>query len=238
MSGRTGFASASGSCEHLFDDRRHAGRLLASRLQSYAGRPDIIVLGLPRGGVPVAFEVSSALWAPLDVLVVRKLGLPGDEELAMGAIATGGARVINRDVVQEFRIPNRIIEEVASRQAEELSRRERLYRGNKPPAEIVGRVVILVDDGLATGASMNAAVAALRKLNPGRIVVGVPIAAPATCDQFRSQVDEIVCAVTPEPFYAVGLWYKDFSPTSDEEVRKLLKQADFILRQKLIPPET
>jgi len=174
----------------------------------------------------VAFEVSRALNAPLDVFVVRKLGTPGHEELAMGAIATGGDKVINQDVVQTFRIPNRVIEEVASREAEELVRRERLYRGGKPAPEISGRVVILIDDGLATGSSMSAAIAALRKQNPARIVVGVPVAAPSTCDEFRSEVDEIVCAVTPEPFHAVGIWYEDFSQTTDQEIHELLERAD------------
>ena len=226
MTGMARSASHSFPQHHIFYDRREAGKLLAAKLQTYADRPDVLVLALPRGGVPVAFEVSRALNAPLDVFVVRKLGTPGHEELAMGAIARGGDKVINRDVVQTFRIPNRVIEEVASREAEELVRRERLYRGDKPAPEIFGRVVILIDDGLATGSSMSAAIAALRKQNPARIVVGVPVAAPSTCDEFRSEVDEIVCAVTPEPFHAVGIWYEDFSQTTDQEIHELLERAD------------
>src|SRR5438552_12384509 len=189
----------------LFKDRVEAGQLLATRLAPLADRSDVLVLALPRGGVPVAFEVSRALKAPLDVFVIRKLGMPGHEELAMGAIAGGGVRVLNYDVVQTFGISSQMIEAVASREAEELVRRERLYRGNKPAPEISGRIVILVDDGLATGSSMRAAIAALRKQNPAKIVVGVPVAAPSTCNEFRSEVAEIVCAVTPEPFHAVGI---------------------------------
>jgi putative phosphoribosyl transferase len=210
---------------HIFHDRAEAGKSLAAKLETYANRPGALVLALPRGGVPVGFEVSRALNAPLDVFVVRKLGMPGHEELAMGAIASGGVKVINRDVVQRFRIQREIIEAVASREAEELVRRERLYRGNKPAPEISGRLAILVDDGLATGSSMSAALEALRKQNPDRIVVGVPVAAPSTCDEFRAQVDDIVCAVTPEPFYGVGMWYEDFSQTSDQEIHELLEQA-------------
>lgn len=210
----------------LFRNRQDGGKLLARKLQFYADRPDVLVLALPRGGVPVGFEVGRALHAPLDVFVVRKLGVPGQEELAMGAIASGGIRVINPDVVQMLGIPNEVIERVASREAEELARRERLYRGNKPAAEISGRTVILVDDGLATGASMSAAITALRKQGPARIIVGVPVAAPKTCDECRSEVDEIVCGVTPEPFCAVGLWYEDFSQTTDEEVHDLLEESE------------
>jgi putative phosphoribosyl transferase len=211
--------------EQLFHDRTEAGKLLAEKLKHYANQPDVLVLALPRGGVPVAFEVSRALRAPLDVFIVRKLGTPGHEELAMGAIASGGVRILNRDVVEAFGISPEMIQAVAAREGEELARRERVYRLNRPPPEIGGRRAILVDDGLATGLTMNAAIAALRKHNPARVVVGVPVASPATCDQFRSEVDEIVCAVTPEPFYAVGMWYQDFSQTTDQEIQALLEQA-------------
>ena len=209
----------------LFEDRRDAGRALAERLEDHAGRPDVLVLGLPRGGVPVAYEVARALHAPLDVFLVRKLGLPGQEELAMGAIASGGIRVVNPDVLSELGVPEELIDVVAAEEAEELARRERLYRGDRPPPQVEGRTVILADDGLATGASMRAAVAALRQLRPARIVVAVPVAARETCDELRSEVDEVVCAVTPDPLYAIGMWYRDFSQTSDEEVRSLLEAA-------------
>src|SRR5438270_10267310 len=202
----------------LFQDRHEAGRQLAAELTEYAGRDDVVVLALPRGGVPVAFEVAQALGAPLDVFLVRKLGVPGREELAMGAIATGGVRVLMPDVIQALGIPDRVIDAVAAREQQELERRERLYRGDRPPPDVRGRTVFLVDDGLATGSTMRAAAAALRQQRPARIVVAVPVAASSTCDEFRSEVDEIVCAATPEPFYAVGMWYDDFSQTSDEEV--------------------
>lgn len=208
-----------------FRDRADAGRVLASQLEEYAKRPDVVVLALPRGGVPVAFEVAEALNAPLDVFLVRKLGVPGHEELAMGAIASGGIRVLNRDVVRALNVPQNVIDGVAEAERRELERRERLYRGDRPRVDVRGRTVILVDDGLATGATMRAAVAALRQEDPDRIVVAVPTAAPETCDEFRDEVDEIVCAITPEPFYAVGLWYEDFSQTTDEEVRSLLEEA-------------
>jgi putative phosphoribosyl transferase len=208
-----------------FRNRTEAGQLLARKLRRYADRPDIIVLALPRGGVPVAYEVAKALRAPLDVFLVRKLGVPGQEELAMGAIATGGIRVLNEDVVRELKIPPRVIDSVAAKEAQELERRERLYRGERPAPDVNGRTVILVDDGLATGSSMRAAVAALRQKNPRRIVVAVPIAAAATCRELESEVDEIVCYETPEPFYSVGLWYEDFSQTTDEEIRQLLERV-------------
>jgi predicted phosphoribosyltransferase len=208
-----------------FRDRRDAGCLLAARLAAYTHRPDVIVLALPRGGVPVAYEVARALDAPLDVFVVRKLGVPGHEELAMGAVATGGVRVLNEPVVQSLRIPGHVIDAVAAREEEELRRRERLYRADRPPSDVRGRTVILIDDGLATGATMQAAVEALRQQEPARIVVAVPTGSPETCEALRGQVDEVVCAVTPEPFFAVGLWYEDFSQTTDEEVRELLARA-------------
>jgi erythromycin esterase-like protein/predicted phosphoribosyltransferase len=205
-----------------FRDRSEAGRQLAAKLAAYANRPDVLVLGLPRGGVPVAYEVARALGAPLDVFIVRKLGVPGYEELAMGAVATGGVRVLNEALVQKLGIPEYVIEVVAAREQEELKRRERLYRGGRPLPDVRGRTVILVDDGLATGATMQAAIKALKQQDPARIVVAVPIASRETCEELRAEVDEVICAVTPEPFQAVGLWYEDFSQTTDEEVRALL----------------
>jgi putative phosphoribosyl transferase len=205
-----------------FRDRHDAGRLLAEKLTAYAHCPDVLVLALPRGGVPVAYEVARALGTPLDVFVVRKLGVPGHEELAMGAVATGGVRVLNDDVVRGLRIPDRVIDAVTALEQQELARRERLYRGDRTPPDVRGRTVILVDDGLATGATMHAAIAALRQQEPARIVVAVPTAAPETCNALRAEVDDVVCAITPEPFHAVGLWYEDFSQTTDEEVRELL----------------
>ncbi|MGH9348514.1 MAG: phosphoribosyltransferase [Vicinamibacterales bacterium] len=208
-----------------FRDRREAGRLLAARLAAYAGRHDVLVLALPRGGVPVAYEVARALGAPLDVFLVRKLGVPGREELAMGAVASGGVRVLNEDVVSALGISDRAIDEVAAAEQAELARRERLYRGTRPPPDAQGRTAILVDDGLATGASMLAAVQALRQQRPARIVVAVPTASPDTCEQVRAEVDQVECLFTPHPFRAVGLWYEDFSQTTDEEVRDLLARA-------------
>src|ERR1700716_3078342 len=210
----------------LFRDRREAGRLLAEKLAPYANRPDVLVLALPRGGVPVAYEVARALGAPLDVFVVRKLGVPGYEELAMGAVATGGVRVLNDQIVDRLGIPDHLIEAVAPREQQELSRRERLYRGGRPPPNIRGGTVILVDDGLATGATMHAAIQALRQQQPARIVVAVPTASPETCEEMRAEVDDVICAITPEPFHAVGLWYQDFTQTTDEEVQDLLTQRD------------
>ena len=206
----------------LFRDRRDAGRKLAAKLSAYAHRPDVLVLALPRGGVPVAYEVAGALDAPLDVFVVRKLGVPGYEELAMGAIATGGVRVLNKQVVDSLDIPNYLIDAVAAQEQQELARRERLYRGGGPPPDVRGRTVVLVDDGLATGATMQAAIEALRQLQPARIVVAVPTASPQTCEEMKAKADEVICAITPEPFEAVGRWYEDFSQTTDEEVRELL----------------
>jgi len=206
----------------LFRDRREAGRLLAAKLTAYANRPDVIVLALPRGGVPVADEVARALGAPLNVFVVRKLGVPGSEELAMGAVATGGVRVLNDQLVNRLGIPDHLIDAVAVREGQELARRERLYRGGRPLLDVRDRTVILVDDGLATGATMHAAIAALRQLHPARIVVAVPTASPETCEEMRAEVDDVICAITPEPFQAVGRWYQDFAQTTDEEVQDLL----------------
>ncbi|HUF28006.1 MAG TPA: phosphoribosyltransferase [Gemmatimonadaceae bacterium] len=210
-----------------FQDRTEAGRVLADRLAHYAGRDDVVVLALPRGGVPVAFEVARRLGAPLDVFVVRKLGLPGHEEFAFGAIATGGVRVVSDEILREFAIGDAELETITGRARDELERRERRYRGPHPPQAVEGRTVILVDDGLATGSTMRAAVAALRAEGPARIVVAVPTAARDTCDELRESVDvdEVVCATTPEPFHAVGLWYHDFAQTSDEEVHDLLERA-------------
>jgi len=208
-----------------YRDRRHAGRELASKLLQHAGRLDAIVLALPRGGVPVAYEVAKALRAPLDVFVVRKLGVPGHEEYAMGAIATGGVRVVDERVVRATGVTRAELDAVTAAEHRELERRERQYRGDRPPPDVRRRTVILVDDGLATGATMRAAVEALREEGAARVIVAVPIAPPETCDAFRDIVDDIVCARTPEPFYAVGLWYEDFSQTTDEEVRELLEQA-------------
>jgi putative phosphoribosyl transferase len=208
-----------------FADRAEAGEKLATKLLTYADRPDVLVLALPRGGVPVAYEVARALHAPLDVFIVRKLGFPGHEELAMGAIATGGVRVLNQEVMRYVDLPDEVIDTVANREQQELERRQHLYRGDRPPPEVRGRTVILVDDGLATGSTMRAAATALRQMEPSKIIVAVPVAAAETCDEFRDEVDEVICAVTPEPFMAVGMWYSDFSQTSDEEVRELLEQA-------------
>jgi predicted phosphoribosyltransferase len=208
-----------------FQDRREAGRELARLLRAYAGQPDLLVLGLPRGGVPVAYEIALALDAPLDVFLVRKLGVPGHEELAMGAIAGGGTIVLNDSVVAELGIPENTIQAVAAQEAQELARRDRAYRDGRPPPPILGQTVILVDDGLATGATMRAAVQAVYRQGPRRVVIAVPVAAPVTCEEFAREVDAIICARTPVPFHAVGLWYDDFNPTSDDEVRGLLAAA-------------
>jgi len=212
----------------IYRNRIDAGKQLAARLARYANPDDVLVLALPRGGVPVGFEVARALNAPLDIFLVRKLGVPGHEELAMGAISTGGVRVLNEDTVDYLRIPMRVIDAVSANELRELERREHAYRGNRPEPDVQGRTVILVDDGLATGSTMRAAAAALRPQNPARIVVAVPVSAPQTCDEYRMGVDEIICAKTPEPFYGVGMWYEDFSQTTDEEVRELLEKAEAI----------
>lgn len=208
-----------------FRNRRDAGRRLAAELRTYANRSDVIVLALPRGGVPVGYEVATALDVPLDVFVVRKLGLPWHDELAMGALASGGVRILDDDLIRVARVSTEDIERVTAAEQVELERRERRYRGDRPFPDLTGKTVLLVDDGLATGSTMRVAVAALRQEVPRRIVVAVPVAAPATCDAFRDIADDIVCAVTPEPFRAVGLWYDDFSQTTDEEVHELLVQA-------------
>jgi len=209
----------------VFRDRRHAGQVLAPSLGGYARRPDVLVLALPRGGVPVAFEVAQALFAPLDVFIVRKLGAPGHEEYAIGAVASGGVRVLNPNVINMLGIDETAVEAVTAAEQAELTRCETLYRENLPPPTIKGQSVILVDDGLATGATMLAAIKALKAQQPARIVVAVPTAAPDVCEQLRHEADEVVCATTPEPFRAVGRWYEDFAQTSDEEVRELLAVA-------------
>jgi putative phosphoribosyl transferase len=198
---------------------------LAAHLREYAGRPDVLVLALPRGGVPVAFEVAQALGTPLDVFLVRKLGLPGHEEFAIGAIASGGVRVLNQDTLREYGVSREQVEAVIETEERELERRERRYRGDRPFPYVAGRTVILIDDGLATGSTMRAAVAALRQERRARVIVAVPTAPPETCDELRAIVDDMVCLMTPDPFYAVGLWYEDFSQTTDEEVRELLDRA-------------
>ena len=213
-----------------FRDRRAAGKTLAQKLMHYAERPNVLALALPRGGVPVAYEVALALHVPLDVFIVRKLGVPGHEELAIGAIASGGVRVLNKRIIESLNIPEEIIEQVAQRELQELRRREQAYRGEYPPLDIHGRIVILIDDGLATGASMRAAVVGVRAQDPERIVVAVPTAAPETCEAFQNEVDEIVCAITPEPFLGVGRWYDDFEQTTDEGVRLFLQD----IRQQLL----
>lgn len=207
-----------------FSDRREAGVELASKLRQYAGRNDVVVLALPRGGVPVAFEVAESLDAPLDIFLVRKLGMPGHPEFAMGAIASGGVRVLSEEVVRAYGIPQSAIDVIARKEQEELERREREYRRGAALTDLRARIVILVDDGLATGSTMKAAVQAVRQHGPARVVVAVPVGAPSTCEEFADVTDETVCARTPEPFSAVGQWYRDFSQTTDEEVQTLLRQ--------------
>lgn len=217
-----------------FGNRIEAGQLLAKKLAAYSNRPDVVVLALPRGGVPVAYEVAQALNAPLDVFLVRKLGIPGHEELAMGAIASGNVRVLNDEVVDYLGIPDDLIDRVAAREQRELERREKLYRGSSPAVPVTNRTVIVVDDGLATGSTMRAAVNALRKMRPARIIVAAPVAARETCESFKEDVDSTcVCVITPQPFYGVGLWYEDFSQTSDEEVCYLLRQASERLHKRV-----
>ncbi|CAN5876212.1 phosphoribosyltransferase [soil metagenome] len=209
----------------MFKDRREAGRRLAETLRPFVAQPDLLVLGLPRGGIPVAYEVARALNAPLDVFVVRKLGVPGHEELAMGAIATGGVRILNRETIRQLRIPPEAVERVTLAEQRELERRERAYRGARPVPDVQGRTVIVVDDGLATGASMSAAIAALRQQHPARIVVAAPVAAAETCEALREMADVCVCMQTPQPFHGVGQWYADFGQTTDAEVSALLNEA-------------
>jgi putative phosphoribosyl transferase len=209
-----------------FRDRPEAGRLLASQLVRYVSRPNLLILALPRGGVPVAFEIARALHAPLEIFLVQKLGVPGQEELAMGAVASGNVRVLQSDVVGAFGIPQSVIEAVTAEEIRELARRERAFRGDRPNPQVRGRDIILVDDGLATGSTMHAAVTALKQQDPERIVVAVPVASSEACDEFKSEVDEVICLRTPASFYAVGLWYETFPQLTDEEVRQFLRKAD------------
>ncbi|MCW3018662.1 MAG: hypothetical protein JWN10_970, partial [Solirubrobacterales bacterium] len=213
--------TGSGMDKGRFRDRADAGRQLAEQLGHFAGRDDVVVLGLPRGGVPVAFEIAQALDAPLDVFLVRKLGVPGHEEFAFGAIATGGVRVLNKQVLEQLAIPAEWVEAIDAKERRELERRERVYRGDRPPPDFADRIAMLVDDGLATGATMLAAVRAVRLDDPAEVVVAVPVADPEVCGALRSEADEVVCLLTPERLGAVGLWYEDFSQITDEEVREL-----------------
>lgn len=208
-----------------YTDRTEAARVLAQSLTHYAGRSEVIVLGLPRGGVPIAAAVAQTLGAALDLMLVRKLGLPGREELAMGAIASGGLRVLNPEVVEKLEVSEEVIEQVAATEGRELRRRERAYRGERPAPNLTGRCVILVDDGLATGATMRAAIAVIRQQQPARLVVAVPVAPPTTIAALQQEVDEVVCPATPEPFFGIGKWYDDFTQVTDEEVRTLLERA-------------
>lgn len=211
--------------EPIFRNRVDAGKKLAKHVVDRLHEPDILVLGLPRGGVPVASEVARVLHAELDVFLVRKLGLPGQEELAIGAIASGGVRVLNESVIEELQLAPKLIEHIAKREEQELKRREQLYRNGRPARPVHGRAVMLVDDGLATGASLKAAARAIRLQGPRRVIAAVPVAAKETCDEFRTEIDEMICAYTPQPFLAVGMWYEDFSQTTDEEVQRILEQA-------------
>lgn len=208
-----------------YEDRRHAGQVLAEALKHYKGRSHLEILALPRGGVPVGYEVARALGAPLEVFIVRKLGVPGYEELAMGAIASGGAQVLSRPLILRLGIPEKAIASAIAREREELARRERVYRGERAPLQLQGKTVILVDDGLATGSTMRAAAAGLQALKPARLVVAVPVAARETCEELAGEVDEVVCAATPDPFVSVGSWYEDFTQTEDDEVHALLAQS-------------
>ncbi|MDE3138016.1 MAG: phosphoribosyltransferase [Acidobacteriota bacterium] len=209
----------------MFTDRIEAGRKLAEKLKTYAGREDVLVLGVPRGGVPVAFEVAMALKAPLDILVLRKLGVPWQEELAFGAIAQGGVRVLDTRIMEMLNLTPAEVENVTAKERVELERREKAYRGDRPPLDVRGRTVILVDDGIATGSSMRAAIAALRQMRPARIVLAVPVAPPSTCERLRAEADQMVCVDMPESFYAIGQFYLDFSPVGDREVTELLARA-------------
>jgi putative phosphoribosyl transferase len=211
--------------ETAYRDRRNAGKRLAELLGAYAHRPDVLVLALPRGGVPVAYEVARALNAPLDVFLVRKLGVPGHEEAAMGAIASGGIRVLNDEVIHALHLPRQVVEEVTAREQRELQRREQLYRDGRPAPDVKGCTVILIDDGLATGATMRAALRALRQQQPARLIVAVPVGARSACRELLGEADEVICARTPEPFFGVGWWYQQFEQTSDQEVHDLLARA-------------
>ena len=209
----------------LFRNRADAGRRVAAKLTAYAGRNDVMVLALPRGGVPVGFEVARALGAPMDLFLVRKLGVPGREELAMGALASGGVRILNDEVIRALNIADEVIEAVTAKEQLELARRDRAYRDDRPSPDVRGQIVVLVDDGLATGSTMRAAATALRAMDPARVVIAVPVGSAATCAELRGAADEVICAETPEPFYAVGLWYSDFTQTTDDEVRDLLERS-------------
>lgn len=220
-----------------FDNRLQAGELLAQRLHHYAGRSDVIVLALPRGGVPVGFAVARELDVPLDILLVRKLGVPGHEEYALGAVASGGLCVVQPDVIDTLDIPMPVVESIVQRELQEIERREKLYRAGHPPPQLEGRVVILVDDGLATGSTMLAAVYVLREAKPARLVAAAPVASSEACTALGAEVDEMICVRTPEPFHAVGLWYKDFEQTSDRQVTDLLQAARLAHQQRLqMPP--
>lgn len=208
-----------------YHDRFEAGRVLATKLRAYADCQDVLILALPRGGIPVAYEVAKALHAPLDVFIVRKLGVPGHEELAMGALAVGGIRVLNSEIVQALQISEQAIQAVTEREQQELKRRERLYRGERPIPDVHGKIVVLIDDGLATGATMRVATKVLRQQHPSRLIIAVPVAAPSVCESFQKEADEIICVNMPEPFYGVGYWYEHFAQMTDEEAYNLLHQA-------------
>lgn len=210
----------------LFADRKEAGEKLAQKLSEYTSADNVVVLGLPRGGVPVAYEVAKAIQSPMDIFLVRKLGVPGHEELAMGAIASGGVRVLNDSLIDQLAITDKMLASVAAQEQQELERRERVYRGDNPRVELTDKKAILVDDGIATGASMKAAIEALRAHKPEKIIVAVPVSPPDTYMEIKEQVDEFVCIDTPQPFYGVGMWYEDFSQTTDEEVKKYMNQAN------------
>ncbi|MUG93623.1 phosphoribosyltransferase [Scytonema sp. UIC 10036] len=212
-----------------FRNRTEAGKILATKLTDYANRPDVLVLGLPRGGVPVAFEVAKALNAPLDVCLVRKLGVPGHKELAIGAIATSGVRVINENVVHLLRIPKQTIDRVVAMEMQELERRNRVYRGNRPLIEVKNHTIILVDDGIATGSTIRAAIATLKQQLPKELIVAVPVAPPSTCDELEAEVDKVVCVVMPEALHAIGIWYEDFEQTSDAKVCEILARHKLLV---------